>query len=140
VWALPSYGVHIAAWVTVARGLAQTLLLLPALGSYCRPDWASATMHKMWLRLRPLFLGTVYYKTSPLVDRFLSSMVPAGGLSLFFLGHQICGALNDIISKAITGPMVSLCELVKLPEGLPTATFLGVDRNVVRIPSSDYVW
>ena len=139
IWALPTYGVQVAAWVTVARGLAQTLLLLPGLGWYCQPDWRSAIVAKMWLRLRPLLLGTVYYKTSPLVDRFLSSMVPAGGLSLFFLSHQICGGINDVISKAITAPMVPLLVRAAIASNwsryrsvyqqrlvwILTATFLG---------------
>jgi putative peptidoglycan lipid II flippase len=107
-WALPRYGIKVAAWVSVLRALVQTVLLLPGLGTYRKPNWSSAVIIKAWHRLKPLFLGTIYYKSGPLVDRFLSSMVPAGGLSLFFLGHQIYGALNDLINKAITVPMIPL--------------------------------
>jgi putative peptidoglycan lipid II flippase len=107
-WALPRYGIKVAAWVSVLRAIVQTLLLLPGLGAYCTPNWSSAVIIKAWHRLKPLFLGTIYYKSGPLVDRFLSSMVPAGGLSLFFLVHQIYGGLNDLINKAVTVPMVPL--------------------------------
>jgi putative peptidoglycan lipid II flippase len=108
VWTLPKYGIKAAAWVSVLRAIVQTLLLLPGLGTYCRPNWGSAVIIKAWHRLKPLFSATIYYKSGPLVDRFLSSMVPAGGLSLFFLGHQIYGGLNDLINKAVTVPMVPL--------------------------------
>jgi len=107
-WALPRYGIRMAAWVGVLRAILQTLLLLPGLGAYCRPNWGSAAITKSWHRLKPLLLGTIYYKSGPLVDRFLSSMVPAGGLSLFFLGHQIYGGLNDLINKTVTVPMIPL--------------------------------
>jgi putative peptidoglycan lipid II flippase len=107
-WALPRYGIKVAAWVSVLRAIVQTLLLLPGLGAYSAPNWGSPVIIKAWHRLKPLFLGTIYYKSGPLVDRFLSSMVPAGGLSLFFLGHQIYGGLNDLINKAVTVPMVPL--------------------------------
>lgn len=108
VWALPRYGIKVAAWVSVLRAILQTLLLLPALGAYCRPERGGAAIIKAWQRLKPLLFGTIYYKTGPLVDRFLSSMVPAGGLSLFFLGYQVYGGLNDVINKAVTVPMIPL--------------------------------
>jgi putative peptidoglycan lipid II flippase len=108
VWALPRYGITMAAWVSVLRAMLQTLLLLPALGAYCGPERGGAAIIKAWQRLKPLLFGTIYYKTGPLVDRFLSSMVPAGGLSLFFLGYQMYGGLNDVINKAVTVPMIPL--------------------------------
>ena len=107
-WALPRYGIRAAAWVSVVRAIVQALFLLPGLGAYCKPNWSSVPVIKAWHRLKPLLLGSIYYKSGPLVDRFLSSMVPAGGLSLFFLGHQIYGGLNDLINKAVTTPMIPL--------------------------------
>lgn len=108
IWALPRYGIVAAAWVAVARLFLQTLLLLPGLGVYRKPDWSSATLREAWLRIRPLLFGTSYYKTDPLLDRFLSSMVPAGGLSLLYFGQQIYSAASQIINKAIAAPMVPL--------------------------------
>ena len=107
-WALPLYGIQVAAWVAVLRPLVQTLLLLPGLGSCRNLQWSNTLIIKAWQRLRPLLLGASYYKSGHLVDRFLSSMVPAGGLSLFFLAHQIYGGLNDLFNKAITVPLVPL--------------------------------
>jgi putative peptidoglycan lipid II flippase len=105
-WALPRYGIRAAAWVSVLLGIVQTLLLLPGLGAYRQPNWANRHIFQAWYRLKPLVLGNLYYKSGPLVDRFLSSMVPAGGLSLFFLGHQLYGGAHDFINKAVTVPMI----------------------------------
>ena len=106
--ALPRFGVRAAAWASVARTAIPALFLLPALGRWHKPRVRSATTREGWRRLRPLLLGSVYYKTDPLVDRYLSSMAPSGGLSLFYLGQQIWAAGGQIINKAIAAPMVPL--------------------------------
>ncbi len=106
--ALPRYGVVAAAWANVARSALPVVLLLPGLGRWHRPRWRSPAMTAAWKRLRPLLAGTAYYKTDPLVDRFLSSMAPTGGLSILYLGQQIWGAAGTIINKAIAAPMVPL--------------------------------
>jgi putative peptidoglycan lipid II flippase len=108
IWALPRYGIIAAAWVAVVRVVLQTLLLLPGLGSYCKPDWSGTALREAWRRTKPLLLGTAYYKTDPLVDRFLSSMAPAGGLTLLYFGQQMYGAASEIINKAVAAPMVPL--------------------------------
>jgi putative peptidoglycan lipid II flippase len=84
------------------------IFLLPGLGRWHAPRWRSPAMMAAWKRLRPLLAGTAYYKTDPLVDRFLSSMAPAGGLSILYIGQQIWGAAGTIINKAIAAPMVPL--------------------------------
>ena len=47
-----------------------------------------------------------YYKTDPLVDRFLSSLTPSGGLTLLNLAQQAWGAVAQILNRAVTGPLV----------------------------------
>jgi putative peptidoglycan lipid II flippase len=106
--ALPRYGVAAAAWASVARSGLPVIFLLPGLGRWHAPRWRSPAMMAAWKRLRPLLAGTAYYKTDPLVDRFLSSMAPAGGLSILYIGQQIWGAAGTIINKAIAAPMVPL--------------------------------
>jgi putative peptidoglycan lipid II flippase len=108
IWALPRYGVGAAAWTMVLRSFVQMSLLLPGLAGYRKPDWGSPALGEVWRRLKPLLLGSAYYKTDLLVDRFLSSMAPAGGLSLLYLGQQAYNAANEIINKAIAAPMVPL--------------------------------
>ncbi|VAX26911.1 hypothetical protein MNBD_NITROSPIRAE01-842 [hydrothermal vent metagenome] len=108
IWALPRYGIRSAAWVSVLAVVLQTLLLLPVLGIYRKPNWKSNIYREAWIQIKPLLLGTSYYKTDSLIDRFLSSMGPVGGLSLFYLGQQVYGAVNQVINKSIVAPMVPL--------------------------------
>lgn len=107
-WALPRYGVAAAAWIMVLRSFLQMALLLPGLAAYRKPEWKSGALRDIWRRLKPLLLGSTYYKTDLLLDRFLSSMTPSGGLSLLYLAQQVYNAANEIINKAIAAPMVPL--------------------------------
>src|SRR6185312_13741443 len=103
---LPVYGVTGAALLLVLRSVLQVIWLLPGLGRWERPDWSSAAMRHAWKRIRPLLLGTAYYRTDPLVDRYLASMAAPGGLSLLYIAQQIYGVANMVAEKAIAAPMV----------------------------------
>ncbi|MGZ8163451.1 MAG: murein biosynthesis integral membrane protein MurJ, partial [Methylobacter sp.] len=106
IWALPRFGVVSAAWISTLRMALQTLLLAPGMGRPVRPDLKSVTIQKAWQRIKPLLLGTTYYKTDPLVDRFLLSTASSGSLSLYYLAQQIYGAVSQVINKAIAAPVV----------------------------------
>lgn len=108
IWALPKYGVVAAAWIsTLCMGL-QTLLLAPGMGSPVRPNLKSVAIQQAWQRIKPLLLGTAYYKTDPLIDRFLLSTTSSGSLSLYYLAQQIYGAVSQVLNKAIVAPLVPL--------------------------------
>lgn len=106
MWALPLYGVVAAAWISTLRLGVQTLLLAPGMGMPLWPDFKSPAIKKAWQRIKPLMLGNVYYKTDPLVDRFLLSSSASGGLSLYYLAQQIYGAASQVINKATAAPLV----------------------------------
>jgi putative peptidoglycan lipid II flippase len=106
IWALPIYGVVAAAWISTLRMGVQTLLLAPGMGRPVWPDLNSPTITAAWRRIKPLLLGTTYYKTDPLVDRFLLSTASSGSLSLYYLGQQIYGAAAQVLNKAVAAPLV----------------------------------
>ena len=106
IWALPQFGVIAAAWITTLRIFLQTLLLAPGVGYPVRPNLHSFAIQQAWQRIKPLLLGTAYYKTDPVVDRFLLSTEVTGSLSLYYLAQQIYGAVSQVINKAITAPLV----------------------------------
>ena len=107
IWKLLAiYGITGAAIVIVLRTALQVGLLMPGLGRWQRPQLNSQAMREAWRRIRPLLVGTAYYRTDPLVDRFLASMAPTGGLSLLYIGQQIYGVANVVAEKALAAPMV----------------------------------
>ncbi|MEW6414094.1 MAG: lipid II flippase MurJ [Pseudomonadota bacterium] len=118
IWALPRFGVIAAAWIGVFRMGLQTLLLVPGMGLPVLPDLKSAAIQKAWCRIKPLLLGTAYYKTDPLIDRILLSTASSGSLSLYYFAQQMYGAASQILSKAIASPLVpALSVLHKSGEG-----------------------
>ena len=112
VWALPRFGVIAAAWIGTLRMGVQTLLLAPGMGIPVRPDLKSAAIQQTWQRIKPLLLGTAYYKTDPLVDRFLLSTANSGSLSLYYLAQQIYGAASQVLNKAIAVPLVPVLSML----------------------------
>lgn len=106
IWALPRFGVIAAAWIGTLRMGVQTLLLTPGMGIPVRPNLKSAAIQQAWQRIRPLLLGTAYYKTDPMVDRFLLSTASTGSLSLYYLAQQIYSAASQVLNKAIATPLV----------------------------------
>lgn len=112
IWCLPRFGVIAAAWISVLRVLIQILSLAPGVGRPCFPVLGSVVLMKAWQRIKPLLLGTTYYKTGPLVDRFLLSMAGIGSLSLYHFANQIYSAASQVIIKSMISPIVP--ELSKL--------------------------
>lgn len=108
VVALPRIGVTAAAWALVLKAALQMLLLLPGIGRYHWPEFGTNATWAAWTRVRPLLLGTTFYKTDQFVDRFLASMAPAGALSLFHFAQQLYAAGHQVLNTAIAAPMVPL--------------------------------
>ena len=124
IWALPRFGVVAAAWIATLRMGVQTLLLAPGMGRPIRPDLKSPAVREAWQRIKPLLLGTTYYKTDPFVDRYLLSMTSSGSLSLYYLAQQIVGAVSQVLSKAIAVPLVPVLSM--LHKAGDTAGFRGI--------------
>ncbi|HEX8145398.1 MAG TPA: lipid II flippase MurJ [Pyrinomonadaceae bacterium] len=111
IWMLPRHGIRAGAWAMVLRTGLQMVCLMPGLGRWQGLPWKSFAQAEAWHRIKPILLGTIYYKTDPLVDRFLASMAQTGGLSLLYIAQQIYGAATQIINKAVAAPMVPLLAI-----------------------------
>ena len=103
---LPGYGVEAAAWIGALRFAAHTLLQLPGMGPWITPDIRSSSFKDAWRRIKPLLLGTAYFKTDPLIDRLLLSTTSTGTLSLYYFGQQIYSAGTGVLGRAIVAPLV----------------------------------
>ncbi len=111
---IPVAGIVGAAWALTLRTILLALFLLPVMGKPVWPDLRNKQVMAAWSRLRPLIVGTIYFKTDPLVDRYLLSSATVGSLSLFYLAQQIYGAVAQIFNKAVTTPYVpALSEIYK---------------------------
>lgn len=106
-WAVvPVGGVEAAAWALCARAIGVFLVLHFQAGRpmlLARQAWRS---REVWTSLRPLLAGSAIYKTSPLVDRYWTSLAPAGGVTVFNLAQTAMGALATILERAVCVPVV----------------------------------
>ena len=103
---IASSGVYGVAWAMTLRAALQTALLVRGLGRYTLPDWKSGAGGTVLRRLAPIVGGSIYFKTDPLVERFLASFAPAGQLSLLHLASQLYAAANQIVTKALINPIM----------------------------------
>ena len=106
LWSLPKYGVVAVVWSFILRSTLVMLFLLPGMGAYNPLNLRSPLLREIWIRIRPLLIGTTYYRSELVLDRFLSSMAPSGGLSLLYFGQQIYGASGQILNRSIAAPMI----------------------------------
>ena len=106
VYALPEYGVMAVAWLNVLRVALLTLLLGPGMGRPTRPNFTSLAVQESWARIKPLLLGSAYYKTDVLVDRALLSLAVPGTLTLYYLAQRIYDAAGQVFNQALCAPAV----------------------------------
>jgi putative peptidoglycan lipid II flippase len=106
LWGLPRFGVAAAAWSYVVRSGLDFVLLVPALAQFRLPEWRSDVVRETGKRLRPIIMGSAYYRSDLWVDRFLSSMAPPGNLSLLSLARQVHHAAARVLSRALAAPVV----------------------------------
>ena len=112
VWSLPRFGIVAAAWVNTLRTALITALLAPGMGRPRLPNLGSPAIAQAWKRMRPLLLGAAYYKTDPLIERFLLSTANAGSLSLYHLAQQIYGSVSQLINRSVAAPLVPLLSML----------------------------
>lgn len=103
---LDSYGVMLVAWGQAIMACAPAVLLIGILGRPVRPDWRAAELAEGWRRLRPLLLGSSFYKTEVLANRFLASFLPAGTITVVSLSQRILSAGVNVLAAGLATPMI----------------------------------
>ena len=118
LWLVPIWGIYGAAWTYVLRAILLALLLLPGIGRRSGPDRGGVLIRTAWRRVKPLAIASLYYKSGPLVDRFLTSLAPPGGLSFFYFSQQFFEVANHLINRAAAAPALPLLT-VQIKTGNP---------------------
>ncbi len=105
IWFFPFFGLYAAAMALGLRAGLQVIWLAPGIMRWQWPRWNSPVMMETWRRVRPLLFGAGIFQTDTLVDRFLSSMWSAGGLSSLYLAQQMLGMSALVKDKTIAAPV-----------------------------------
>jgi putative peptidoglycan lipid II flippase len=113
LWLVPIWGVYGAAWTYVLRAILLALLLLPGIGRRSGHDRGGVLIRTAWCRVKPLAIASLYYKSGPLLDRFLTSLAPPGGLSFFYFSQQFFEVANHLINRAAAPALPLLTVQIK---------------------------
>jgi putative peptidoglycan lipid II flippase len=108
------FGIVAAAIGTLVRSVLVFATLF-VLAGRPRPALRGVFRHTAaWLRIRPLLMSSVVSKSGPLVDRFLGSFAPPGGLTTLNLALVGMTSLASVLERSLcTVPMTSLGLLAK---------------------------
>ncbi|WP_240494725.1 lipid II flippase MurJ [Vibrio breoganii] len=107
VFAIFEIGIWGLAVAMPARVAIQSLVLLPYTQAISIKGFDLATVRIVLRRLKPLMLGSAYYKSEPVIDRSLLTSSNDGVLSMFYFSQQIYAALGQILTKAIVTPSIA---------------------------------
>lgn len=112
--ALPTYGILGAAWANTTRLLLTVAVLFVLAGRPVPSLTAGLRAREHWPPLQMLLGGGVFYKITPLVDRYFGSLALVGGLTLFNLSQNALQALSLVIDRAFVTPSgPALARLIK---------------------------
>ncbi len=104
---LPLWGGVGYARASLFRGVVNAGAMVGVLGPFQGVRFRSSLPAFLWKRMGILTGGAFLYKLTYLVDRILSALAPAGGLSLFQVSQQFYGAGEVVLQKAISGPVMA---------------------------------
>ncbi len=105
---LSRYGIVLVAWLTLLRHAMQFLLLLAGIPRPAHGKFRPGVLREVWLRSRPLLLGSTMYKAGPIIDRNLASLAPAGGITIIAFAQQLYGIVLAIADKTVATPFVAI--------------------------------
>jgi putative peptidoglycan lipid II flippase len=127
---IPLGGIEWVAWVSAARSLVVWAVLF-WLSDRPAPSLVLAWHDsERWNQIRPILLGSAYYKTGPLVDRYWSSQAPPGGMTMFNLAQTGMGALAAVLDRAFCAPITP--SLARLAAAGDLMAMRGIYRKSLR--------
>lgn len=66
----------------------------------------------LWNRMKYIFIGSFYFRTGELLDRYIASFLSPGFLSLFAFIQKIYGSSNTVINSSIVAPTITKFSLL----------------------------
>jgi O-antigen/teichoic acid export membrane protein len=80
-------------------------MLYKKISSNC--SYNQKMLNVLWRRSKHLFYGSLYFRTEELVDRFISSFLATGFLSLSGFVQRVYGAIITVLNTSIAGPTIT---------------------------------
>jgi putative peptidoglycan lipid II flippase len=96
---LQIYGIVAAAWLVLLRSGLQLAAQLSAIERPASAFGIPTGTRIAWSRAKPILAGNLFYKTDPVIDRYLLSTSAPGDISLLALAQQAYSAASSVIGK-----------------------------------------
>jgi putative peptidoglycan lipid II flippase len=103
---VPRYGIVAAPWITLLRAAAVWGLQWLLSGRPGVTICGNAAGREVWRQLRPLVGGALFIKTSPLVDRYWSSLGSSGDVTVLNIAQLGTNSVAAILERSILVPVV----------------------------------
>ena len=100
-FAVPVWGLNAAVWINLARAILVYVVQL-SLANWppisLKNGWACK---ETWTLMKPMFIASVVYKSSPIVDRYFASLGKSGDITILGISQMIINGLSTITERSI---------------------------------------
>lgn len=103
---VPVYGVSAAVWILLIRSLLVYIIYMYLFNWPLISLVKGFQFKKGFKLMRPVFVSSLFYKTSPLIDRFWGSQAGTGGLTILNLSLTAVGAFTTVVERSISAPIM----------------------------------
>ncbi|MEB6542606.1 hypothetical protein MXL19_00495 [Escherichia coli] len=114
--AITSYGVLAVTYIYAIKILMTFVMQIMKIGGPIKLSFNDIDIKGAFSRIKYLILGSVYYKSGPVIDRHILSYSVAGSLSLFVLVQQLLSMANLIFTKTIIIPDITMMNKVAVQD------------------------
>ncbi|MEC9650925.1 lipid II flippase MurJ, partial [Escherichia marmotae] len=114
--AITSYGVLAVSYIYAAKIFLTFVIQILKIGGPVKLSFNDIDIKGSFSRIKYLILGSVYYKSGPIIDRHILSYSVAGALSLFVLVQQLLSMANLIFTKTIIIPDITMMNKLAVRE------------------------
>ena len=106
---IDSYGVYSAVMSQVVMQLFLFIIMLYLTFKIIKKNFIfdKEKLLLLWNRMKYIFIGSFYYRTDELIERFIASYLTAGFLSLVGFIQRVYGAIITVLNTSIAGPTIT---------------------------------
>ena len=116
-YTIPLYGVLAVSYLYAAKVILTFLIQLTMIGFPVKIDIKQTDFRGTFNKIKYLLLGSIYYKSGPVIDRHILTHSTSGTLSFFVLVQQLLSMGNLILTKVIVIPQITVMNnLIKEDE------------------------
>jgi Uncharacterized membrane protein, putative virulence factor len=105
---VPKYGVLATSYLYIAKTVGLLLVQVIIYSSPMRVSLRTNEIKESYSKIKPLLLGSIYYKSGPLIDRNILSHTTSGTMSIFILAQQLLAMGNLVLTKSLVVPQITV--------------------------------